>query len=372
MQHAEGRVQYNSPDRSRNTPSRPENSAAPRTNRSCPSLVESESLVFQTTSITAGARHLNVAIGPDNGPPLLLLHGVTRGWHDWSNLFAHLSPRWRIVAIDFRGHGASEPAPGRYRVADYVDDALAALHQCVGESTVVMGHSLGAMVALAAAAQAPELVRAVVAEDPPFHTMGERIASTPLLGYFRDLRRLHSRGEALFQFTNALANVPVAISRDDGGKAARLGDVRDMASLRMAAAMLKRVDPEVFEPIVAGRWLDGYDVKGVLAGVRCPLLLLQADTEAGGMLTDDDAALAEQTAKECFRVRFPGVGHLIHWTDPAGMLRPVLAFLESLRIDDTFGAAARRDADVPAGETYRIDGHETRLRHGTHQERPVG
>lgn len=332
---------------------------------------QGDSLVFQTASITLGNRRLNVVVGPDNGPPLLLLHGVTRGWNDWSNLLSDLAPRWRIVALDFRGHGGSSPAPDRYHVVDYVEDALAALRQVIREPAVVMGHSLGAMVALAAAAEAPDRVRAIVAEDPPFHTMGQRIESTPLLEYFRDLQQLRGRDDPLFQFTQGLADVPVGTIGGQNHRLKRLGDVRDAASLRMAAAFLKRVDPQMFEPIVAGRWLDGYAVDDVLAGVACPVLLLQADPEAGGMLVDVDAASAERMLQECYCVRFPGVGHLIHWTDPVGMLRPVLAFLESLRVAEPCDAATRRVPDSAARGTLRMDGHETRTRHDSHQKRPA-
>lgn len=327
-------------------------------------------LVFQIAAISAGNRQLNVAVGPDHGPPLLLLHGVTRGWSDWSTLLGDLTLRWRVVAVDFRGHGGSDSAAAGYCVADYVDDAVTVLRQVTAEPAVVMGHSLGAMVALHAAAEAPDLVRAVVAEDPPFHTMGSRIASTPLLAYFCELQRLHRLDCPLAEFALRLAEV--SVGANDDGDAKRLGDVRDMASLRMAAAFLKQVDPEVFEPIVAGRWLDGYDVEGVLARVRCPTLLLQADPKAGGMLTDADLAFAERTVKECYSVRFPGVGHLIHWTDPVGTSRPVLALLESLRVGEERTRVADGRAESSAGRTYRVDGHETRSRHDTHQKRPVG
>ncbi len=54
---------------------------------------------------------LKGAIGAANGPPLVFLHGVLRGWHDFAPLFAAVQPRWQPVAVDFRGHGRMPGPP---------------------------------------------------------------------------------------------------------------------------------------------------------------------------------------------------------------------------------------------------------------------
>jgi hypothetical protein len=59
------------------------------------------------------------------------------------------------------------------------------------------------------------------------------------------------------------------------------------------------------------------------------VLLLQADTTAGGMLIDTDADRLA-ALPDCCHVRFPGVGHLIHWLQPETTLRLVMGFLESV------------------------------------------
>lgn len=328
-----------------------------------------ESLVFRSLHHSLGDHRLHLAVGPENGPPLVLLHGVLRRWTDWSPLLDVLAARWQVIGVDLRGHGQSDRTPGNYLVVDYVRDIVRLMGQVADEPVMLVGHSLGAMVALAAAAEAPAAVRAVVAEDPPFHTMGDRIAESQLLDYFRALHRLHLQDKPVAKLTRALADVPVR--SPDGTTMQRLGDLRDLASLRFAAACLKQVAHDVLEPIVAGRWLAGYDVPQVLGRLQCPVLLLQADAAAGGMLTDDDAALAERTAAECYRERFLGVGHLIHWTDTPGMTRRTLAFLESQRAA-TDTAGPRVGGGPSADKTHRIDGHETRTRHDSHQKRPVG
>jgi pimeloyl-ACP methyl ester carboxylesterase len=280
---------------------------------------------------------LNVAVGPESGPPLVLFHGVLRGWRDFAPLLPSLIVRWQVFAPDQRGHGRSQHAAAKYRVVDYVRDAVALLRDHVPGPAVLYGHSLGAMVALAAACQQPDRVRALVLEDPPFDTMGNRLAGTPLHEYFaavRDAtRKSHESKEGddgqpdVDALAAVLADIPVAAP---SGGTTRLGNLRDAPSLRFSASCLTRLDPDVFEPIVEVRWLDGYDELVPLDRVTCPTLLLQADESAGGMLIDADAERLKSTLPRCLRVKMAGVGHLIHWTKTEDTLRLVVAFLESV------------------------------------------
>ena len=233
-------------------------------------------------------------------PALLLLHGVTRCGADFSPIAGALRPRWRIVAPDQRGHGVAVRAAS-YLVTDYVADAV----KLAREPVVIHGHSLGAMVAAAVAAELPGLVRGVVLEDPPFHTMGARIHGTPWQEQFIGMRDVARAGGSVEQMTDALAAVRVGTHT--------LGEVRDRSALRWSAECLERIDPEVLTPIIAGRWLDGYDLTAIAARIRCPVLLLQGDPAAGGTLSDDDACLFPAARIE----RFPGTGHQIHWLEPA-------------------------------------------------------
>jgi pimeloyl-ACP methyl ester carboxylesterase len=99
-----------------------------------------------------GTRLELLAAGPSNpaAPPLLLLHGAFGGAWMWAE---HTLPWFaghgrQVYALSFRGHGDSE---GHEKLqsaglADYVADTLAAL-RCIARPAVVLGHSLGALVA---------------------------------------------------------------------------------------------------------------------------------------------------------------------------------------------------------------------------------
>jgi lipase len=108
-------------------------------------------------------RELHVhAWGDESAPALVCLHGVTAWGGHFAALAQSLAPRYRVLAPDLLGHGAS-PAEPPWRL----DDHLAAVESSVGESRRVwLGHSFGARLAFEHAARAPEEVDALVLLDP--------------------------------------------------------------------------------------------------------------------------------------------------------------------------------------------------------------
>lgn len=107
------------------------------------------------------------ASGNPNGIPLVLVHGLTDDGTCWPDAL----PRWadyRVLAVDQRGHGRS---PGFTeaqfeRVPEVMRDDLVEVLKRAGEPALVVGHSLGGLMAARAALVHPELVRGIVLEDP--------------------------------------------------------------------------------------------------------------------------------------------------------------------------------------------------------------
>lgn len=286
---------------------------------------------FNETLISISTGKRNLVTSYDSGPPLVLMHGVTRCWQCYTPILPALTPRWTISGLDFRGHGKSERVNNSYRVVDYVEDGVALLNEHFNSPVVLYGHSLGAMVVAGVAAAVPDKVRAVIMEDPPFETMGSRIRKTALLSYYTGVSALLSKGLPVAELSRALAEV--TFQHPETKETFRLGDFRDATTLRFMAHCLNQIDPTVFDPIIEARWLEGYDLSQIASAIQCPSLLLQADSEVGGMLFDVDADRFTELSADCTRARLDGVGHLIHWTHVGELLRHVIAFLESLEID---------------------------------------
>jgi pimeloyl-ACP methyl ester carboxylesterase len=282
----------------------------------------------ETTFSTSAGNRLNVASWEGDGPPVVLLHGVTRRWQDWLSVVPFLTTRWRVYALDFRGHGRSDRTPGAYRIADYAPDVIDFLRSEPDEPAILIGHSLGGNVAARVAAGAAERVRAVVLEDPPLGMAGDRIGETPFLETFRVFIQHAGSDRPVGEIADAMAESVVTLPQL--AVPSRLGKLRDAVSLRSSAAGLKKLDPEVLTVPIDGRWLENGDVGGDLRAISCPALLLQADFASGGALPDDHATEMATLLRDGTHIRLPGLGHNLHGMSSEMFLRLLLPFLGSL------------------------------------------
>jgi pimeloyl-ACP methyl ester carboxylesterase len=103
----------------------------------------------------------------DGDPPVLLVHGWCCDHTYFAPQFEHFRRDHRTVAVDLRGHGRSDKPEQDYTMAAFADD-LAWLCGEIGlQKPVVVGHSMGGVVALDLAARYPDLPAAIVALDSP-------------------------------------------------------------------------------------------------------------------------------------------------------------------------------------------------------------
>jgi len=109
--------------------------------------------------------------GPANSvdiPTVVLIHGmgarVNRA--SWNPVVPLLENDFQLVTVDLRGHGDS-PAPGSYVICDMADDVAALMDELDIRGAIVIGHSMGGIVALNLALARPDLVSRLVIEDSP-------------------------------------------------------------------------------------------------------------------------------------------------------------------------------------------------------------
>ena len=117
-------------------------------------------------SFDTGEVVLNYAEGPDNGPPMLFIHGTTGDWRNFLPIMPSMTMRWYVYAVDLRGHGKSGHKTGHYTLRDYTKDLKAFIKKVINRPTVLFGISMGGMLATMLAADNPE-VKTVVLGDPP-------------------------------------------------------------------------------------------------------------------------------------------------------------------------------------------------------------
>nr|WP_277349557.1 alpha/beta hydrolase [Streptomyces sp. S3(2020)] len=103
--------------------------------------------------------------GATPGETVLFVHGATCDSDDWAAQIPAFAARHRVLAPDLRGHGRSMGASGGFHPRDFAADLAQLIETVDAGPVVVIGHSMGAVVASVLAVEHPELVRAVVAVD---------------------------------------------------------------------------------------------------------------------------------------------------------------------------------------------------------------
>jgi 3-oxoadipate enol-lactonase len=96
------------------------------------------------------------------GEPLLFIHGLGSSTRDWERQVAFFSRRYEVITFDVRGHGKSDKPPGPYSVRLFAADTAALIKSLGIDRVHVVGISMGGMIALQLAIDAPNLVRSLV------------------------------------------------------------------------------------------------------------------------------------------------------------------------------------------------------------------
>jgi pimeloyl-ACP methyl ester carboxylesterase len=263
--------------------------------------------------VTNGNLSLHVAEdGDPTAPPILLLHGIIGSGATWNWIVPDLAARFRVLRLDFRGHGQSDRAPGAYTSDGYVADAVAALEQAAGRPCVVIGHSLGGATAAAVAQRRPDLLTGAVLEDPP---LGPTTASEPasmeghaLLDGFKLLRetipQLQEAGITLDAAMELISAAP------DSSGSATFGEILLPDGVESMAQSMLDVDATVLDPVLAGTsdpFLDPATPFGV------PTVIAAADpAKPDAVATVEGARHYASISPDVEVVVVDGAGHLIH------------------------------------------------------------
>jgi pimeloyl-ACP methyl ester carboxylesterase len=275
---------------------------------------------FTRTEVRLDRGALLCAVG-GRGDPLVLVHG---GWTDhrsWQLVAPDLAGSFHVAAYDRRGHSHSRQAGDGPRSVH--EDDLAALIQALDLGPAhLAGSSYGASIALGLAARRPELVRSVVAHEPP------------LLGVAGGMAEVQPTLQAVQAQLEAVARQIFA--GDPWGAAARF--VEEVA---FGPGMWERLPRELRQAMVDNAstflatmddpgWAD-LDV-GALSRQSVPLLLTDGDRSPAFLraIVTELARLVGSTGGTK-RHTFAGAGHAPQLTHPGQYVETVRAFLTADR-----------------------------------------
>jgi pimeloyl-ACP methyl ester carboxylesterase len=241
-----------------------------------------------------------------SGPPVVLLHGLAGHAGEWDALARGLSPRYRIVAVDQRGHGASERRPRDVSRAAYVADAVAVIGQLGLHRPVLAGQSLGGHTALLTASAHPGLLRGLVlVEAGP----GRAEPNVPAeIGAMLDAwpTPFPSRRAAVEFFGGGAVGEGWAggLEERDGGWWPRFD--RDV----MVQALAENARRSFWE-----EW----------AGITCPTLVVLGQS---GIVPPHETEAMLQQRPQTVALSVPGAGHDVHLERPEALHQVLRDFLE--------------------------------------------
>jgi len=241
------------------------------------------------------------------GPLLLFLHGIGGNRHSFDDQLPDFADRWRCVAWDMPGYGGS-PLPDKLTFP-MMADALANLMAHLNETTaVVVGHSMGGMVAQEFVAQHPDEVRALVlsATSPAFGKPGGDWQKEFLAARLAPL----DQGKTPADFADELV-------------AGMFGDKRDPAAMKRAVACMAALPAATYRAALT--CIVGFDRRDALGRIDCPTLCLAADKD-----TNAPPVVLEKMAQKIPNGRYvcmPGLGHLANFEEPAAFNDIVRDFL---------------------------------------------
>jgi esterase len=249
------------------------------------------------------------AAGPEDGAPVVFLHGVSGSMQTYAWLPEEITEGRRIVRVDLRGHGGSEHASGAYDIDSYGEDVVDVLRETVGRPAVLVGHSLGGVVAWWVAQRHPELVAAAFLEEPPLY-MGEPAehelnGAVPLFRVLLDtVARWKAQGIGADAAAAQLAAAPFG---PDRSRTTAEGLSDDVPAARAEAWL--QMDPGVLEGAADRSTLAPTDTT---SPVSVPVFVLGADDEKGAVFATRHAERLAISHPDVEIARIAGAGHLIH------------------------------------------------------------
>jgi pimeloyl-ACP methyl ester carboxylesterase len=134
---------------SRHTPPVPAAPAAAPASQS-PAAVSTDPGEGPRITLTPDFVHIEYHLYGTGEPAVLLIHGWATDENYWSGQLPALKSHYTVVTINLAGHGASGSNRSDWSIANYAQDVAAVAHEIHNSQLILVGHSMGAAVALAA------------------------------------------------------------------------------------------------------------------------------------------------------------------------------------------------------------------------------
>jgi len=292
-------------------------------------------------AVQVGEVNFNYVEGRNNKPALLLLHAQTLDWNTYSEVLPKLSKKYHVFALDYPGHGKTV-CPDHYNMtANQIGSDIANfIETVIGEPVYVTGNSSGGLLTVWLAANKPDLVKAIVLEDPPLFSseypeIKRTVADRLFAASYRAVQDKQYGGNFLDYWikngTEFFRNNTGPFSQRliqfavNNYKKANPGKPVEIAFLPTVVQKMMRgmnyYDPKFGTAFHLGTWNEGFDHADALGKIQCPVLLIHAhfkimeDGILNGAMNQEQADKAVLLIKNCKYVKV-NTGHVTNVEAP--------------------------------------------------------
>lgn len=258
---------------------------------------------FADIKLENGVRLRYAEQGNKEALPVILLHGYSDSSFSYSRVMLLMDARYRVFALDQRGHGESDRPVSGYKFADFASDVLKFMDAKNLSKAILVGHSMGSFVAQHIAVNAPERVDKLILIGS-----AATIHNNVVLDLQKEVGSLEDP-------------VPIDFIREfqSGTVFQKLPDAFFDRVIDESKKLPARVWREAMKGMLAA------DSKSELGKIKAPTLILWGDKETIFSRSEQDALLSA-IPDSSLKV-YEDVGHNPHWEKPKIFVKDVEKFL---------------------------------------------
>ncbi len=257
------------------------------------------------TRVEANGLTFQLAHWEGNGLNVLAIHGLTANCRSFDQIAGDISPKHNLFAMDLRGRGFSDKPAQGYSIYHHCRDIIAILEKLDLSEAVLVGHSLGAAIALEFAARYPARTAGLILLDG-----GGQLSEEQMNKVLRGIKPTVDRVGKVFadfqEYIAPLKNSPVLQPWNQALENCYWYEVQNDSE-----GVKSRMRPENIQEELEN--LSETDLRETYEKISCPVLILRATQ---GMLQEDDLLLPRDVTETMLRMipdarveDVPGMNH---------------------------------------------------------------